>query len=200
MAAMHATFWGFTDDGTGCSAPGRRYQALTPGDRAPRAASAAAPTRCRRRWRRRGRRCTRPTRGCTTLALALVTDPAPLVAALAETPATFVHGDWKAGNLGAHPDGRTILLDWGWPGATGPLVDVGWYLAVNCDRLPESKEDDDRGVPGGAGVARASTTGGWWDRQLSLALLGGVPAAGLVEVGRRSSPGGGSGCAGVARG
>jgi aminoglycoside phosphotransferase (APT) family kinase protein len=39
-----------------------------------------------------------------------------LVAAFGETPATLIHGDWKFGNLGAHPDGRTILLDWGGPG------------------------------------------------------------------------------------
>src|SRR3954447_22743357 len=30
----------------------------------------------------------------------LVDDPAPLVAALGRGPATFVHGDWKMGNLG----------------------------------------------------------------------------------------------------
>ena len=29
-------------------------------------------------------------------------DPAPLVAAVRETPLTFVHGDWKLGNLGDH--------------------------------------------------------------------------------------------------
>ena len=58
------------------------------------------------------------------LALALVTDPAPLVAAFGETPATLIHGDWKFGNLGAHPDGRTILLDWGWPGRAAPLTDL----------------------------------------------------------------------------
>jgi hypothetical protein len=51
--------------------------------------------------------------------------PGPLVAALAQTPSTFLHGDWKMGNLGSHPDGRTILLDWptrarGRPAGTWP--------------------------------------------------------------------------------
>ena len=36
--------------------------------------------------------------------------------ALATTPCTFVGGDWKLGNLGRHPDGRTILVDQAYPG------------------------------------------------------------------------------------
>ena len=36
-------------------------------------------------------------------------DPAPLVAAVRETPLTFVHGDWKLGNLGVTADGRTCI-------------------------------------------------------------------------------------------
>ena len=39
------------------------------------------------------------------LATRLAADPAPLVAALRTTPQCFVHGDWKAGNLGT-PAGR----------------------------------------------------------------------------------------------
>lgn len=46
-------------------------------------------------------------------------DPMPLLDALARTPVTFLQGDWKMGNLGRHPDGRTILLDWAYPGS-GP--------------------------------------------------------------------------------
>jgi aminoglycoside phosphotransferase (APT) family kinase protein len=106
------------------------------------------------------------------VALALATDPTPLVDALAETPTTLVHGDWKYGNLGSHPDGRTILLDWGWPGRGGPCVELAWYLAVNCDRLPESKQDATRALRA-ALERRGVTTAGWWDRQLELALLGG---------------------------
>src|SRR5205085_3518986 len=102
-------------------------------------------------------------------AMALANDPTPLVQALAETPQTLVHSDWKGGNLGRHPDGRTILLDWAFPGAGAGCRDLAWYLAVNCDRLPSSKEHaiqlyrdalERQGIP----------TTGWFDRQLALSL------------------------------
>jgi hypothetical protein len=32
-------------------------------------------------------------------------DPGVLTAPLAATPVTFLHGDWKMGNLGSQPDG-----------------------------------------------------------------------------------------------
>ena len=38
-------------------------------------------------------------------------DPTIITARLSGLPGTFLHGDWKMGNLGSHPDGRTILLD-----------------------------------------------------------------------------------------
>lgn len=97
-------------------------------------------------------------------------DVSPLVAALATTPSTFLHGDWKLGNLGVG-DGRTILLDWSYPGQ-GPVAhELGWYLALNRARLPESKEatiESFRDALERHGV----TTGGWWDLQLRLCLLG----------------------------
>ena len=71
----------------------------------------------------------------------LLDDPQPLVAALGDVPHTLVHGDWKAANLGSHPDGRTILLDFGEvSGEASPLADVCWYLALNADLLPETNE------------------------------------------------------------
>jgi hypothetical protein len=97
-------------------------------------------------------------------------DPRPLTDALAATPTSFLHGDWKMGNLGRHRDGRTILLDWAYLGAGPPLWDLMWYLALNRARLPESKErsiESYRGALEGAGVA----TGDWWDRQLALATV-----------------------------
>jgi hypothetical protein len=116
------------------------------------------------------------------LALALATEPAPLAAALAQTPATLIHGDWKAGNLGAHPDGRTVLLDWGWPGRAAPLVDVAWYLAVNCDRLPMSKEYTITAYRR-ALTACGIETGDWWQHQLDLALLGAFVQLGWSKTG-----------------
>ena len=97
--------------------------------------------------------------------------PTPLADAMRATPSTFLHGDWKMGNLGMHPDGRTILLDWAYPGAGPVCWDLAWYLALNCRRLPITKEAtieafrdalERRGVP----------TGGWFDLQLDLCLLG----------------------------
>jgi hypothetical protein len=97
--------------------------------------------------------------------------PWRLVEAVADTPWTFLHGDWKMGNLGSHPDGRTILLDCAYPGEGPVCHELGWYLALNAARLPESKEDT---------IARCRAalerhgvdTAAWWDRQLALCLLG----------------------------
>ena len=69
--------------------------------------------------------------------LPLLDDPTALLAALDNVPHTFVHGDWKAGNLGEHADGRTIVLDWGeFPGEASPLADLAWYVALNAARSP----------------------------------------------------------------
>lgn len=97
-------------------------------------------------------------------------NPAVLTGPLATTPATFLHGDWKMGNLGSYPGGRTILLDWAYPGAGPACWDLCWYLALNQARLPESKE---------ATIARFRAdldahgieTHTWFDRQLDLCLI-----------------------------
>ena len=82
-----------------------------------------------------------------------------------------MHGDWKFGNLGSHPDGRTVLIDWAFPGWGGACVDLAWYLGVNSARMPRTKEDtidtyrralEQRGI----------STDGWWEAQLALTLLG----------------------------
>src|SRR4051794_992629 len=114
----------------------------------------------------------------------LVDDPAPLVAALGRGPATFVHGDWKMGNLGRRRDGRVVLVDWDRPMAAPPTVDLGWYVAINCDRLPESKEaslDAYRQALEGYGVA----AGAWWDEQVELGLLGAFLQLGWSKAGQR---------------
>jgi hypothetical protein len=105
------------------------------------------------------------------LVTAIHRDPAALSAALRTTPLTFVAGDWKLGNVGRRPDGRTVLIDWAFPGEAPPTWDLTWYLALNRARLPESKE---------ATIARYRNrleqhgvdTTGWWDRQLGLSLIG----------------------------
>ncbi len=91
--------------------------------------------------------------------------------ALAQTPRTFVHGNWKLDNLGTDDAGRTVILDWEQPGRGAPLSDLAWYLAINCRRLPQTKEesiDGYRGALEDLGIGTAH----WWERQLSLSLLG----------------------------
>jgi hypothetical protein len=97
-------------------------------------------------------------------------DNDPLARAIERTPLTFLHGDWKMGNLGVAP-GRTILLDWTYPGI-GPLGhELAWYLAVNRLRLPESKEDTIDALRRSL-EARGIATDGWWQEQVDLCLLG----------------------------
>src|ERR1700751_24601 len=67
--------------------------------------------------------------------------PGPLVEALAGTPQTFVYSNFKLDNLGTDDAGRTVLLDWEQPGRGAPLSDLAWYLAINCRRLPQGKDD-----------------------------------------------------------
>ncbi len=97
--------------------------------------------------------------------------------ALASTPSTFVHGDWKMGNLGSHPDGRTILLDCAYPGEGSACSELGWYLAINRSRLPETKEATIERFRAGL-EHHGVDTAGWWDRQLDLSLF-----ATLVQFG-----------------
>lgn len=169
MAELHAHFWGW-EDTLGLTPMDVRYTLLTrrmSRFEAERGRLAGVPALIPACWDDLDTKA--PEAAATARRLA--EDPWRLVAALAETPATFIHGDWKAGNLGSLPDGRTILLDWGLPGAGPPCVDLAWYLAVNCDLLPQSKEDaieSYRAALESHGVA----TSGWWDAQLDLSLLG----------------------------
>ena len=107
--------------------------------------------------------------------------PEVISAPLARTPRTFLHGDWKMGNLGCHPDGRTILLDWTLPGAGPACWELCWYLALNRARLPEGKE---------ATIARfraalerhGIATDGWFDAQLDLCTIGAMVVFGWEKA------------------
>ncbi|MDP2293797.1 MAG: phosphotransferase [Actinomycetota bacterium] len=100
-------------------------------------------------------------------------DCAPLVTALRTTPSTFLHGDLKLGNMGALADGRTVLIDWSYPGEGPVCHDLTWYLALNAARLPMSK-DDSIEVLRTALVRHGIDVDGWWERQVALCLLGGL--------------------------
>lgn len=181
MAALHAAFWGWVD--TVPLAPmSVRYTMLSPRTGVFEAQFGdchAVPARLPQAWALLHAAAPQAAR----VARRLATEPWPLVEALSRTPATLVHGDWKAGSLGSLPDGRTVLLDWGnWTGTAAPCVDLAWYLAVNCDRLPESK-DDAIGAYRTSLERRGVDTGAWWDRQLELALLGGFVQLGWSKTG-----------------
>jgi thiamine kinase-like enzyme len=169
MARLHAAFWGWRDD-VGLLPRAAHYTILTPTTAAletERGGVDPVPQAVARGWSRLDRAAPR----AGWLLRELVHDPGPLIEAMATTPATFVHGDWKLGNLGVRPDGVTVLLDWDRCGEGSACFDLAWYLAVNCDRLRLSKEaaiDAYRAALEGHGV----DTGPWWDAQLALALLG----------------------------
>jgi hypothetical protein len=171
MSQLHAATWDMTDD-IGLTPSASRWSALSPvfsRQEAERGPLTGVPAAIQPLWDRLAE-VDPPTH---RVLLGLAEDPAPLVAGLARTPHALVHGDFKGGNLGLHPDGRVVLVDWAFPGIDAPCADLAWYLAVNCERIPESKE---------ATIARYRAaleshgidTGGWWDRQLALSLLGGA--------------------------
>ena len=100
-------------------------------------------------------------------------DVGPLASALRQTPSCLLHGDVKASNMGTAGDGRTVLIDWAYVGEGPACHELGWYLALNRAKLPESKEDTIEAFR--AGLERSGVaTVPWWDRQLHLALLGTV--------------------------
>ena len=169
MATMHARFLGWHDD-LGLQDPARRFLFFAPDNIAAELEADDVPgpvAVAHEGWRLLPARAPR----LDDLVRSVHRDPAALVEALGTTPRTFVAGDWKLGNVGRRADGRTVLLDWAYPGEAAPCWDLTWYLALNRARLPESKE---------ATIARyrerlerhGVDTAEWWDRQLGLSLVG----------------------------
>ena len=169
MAALHATFWDCGREVDVVPAM-HRYLELSPWMAQAEQAIGSThvvPGLVARGWPLLAEVAPAAAAIVTPLAL----DPGPLVEALASTPQTFVHSNWKLDNLGTDADGRTVVLDWEQPGRGAALSDLAWYLAINCRRLPQSKEDSIsayRDALEAAGI----DTGPWWDRQLALSLLG----------------------------
>jgi len=169
MAALAAAFWGWDDD-IGLTTMAQRLRFFAPDNIAAELAVAEVPgpiAAAAAGW------SALPGRSPLLAQVArLVHDkPEVITGPLARTPRTFLHGDWKMGNLGAHSDGRTILLDWAYPGSGPACWDLCWYLALNRARLPEPKEAvisrfraalEERGI----------NTGRWWQEQLDLCMIG----------------------------
>jgi hypothetical protein len=170
MAAMHAAFWGWHDD-VGLTPLATRYRIFAPAVAEAEAllgSSAVVPKVMADGWGR----LPAVSPSLAELVMPLLGDPAPLIAALDHVPHTLVHGDWKAANIGSHPDGRTVLLDFGEAsGEASPIADLSWYLALNADLLPEAK-DEAISTYRAALEAHGVDTGGWWDRAVALEMLG----------------------------
>jgi hypothetical protein len=180
MAGMHAGFWGWRDDLGLCDDATRVgfFSDARLAREAARGPLTGVPAFVAGGWEQLSALV--PELASRTHAL--VQEPAPLVAALAATPRTFIHTDWKGGNLGLLPSGRTVLVDWAFPGEGAGCSDLAWYLAVNCDRLPASKEATIQRYRDGL-ERHGVSTHGWFERQLELALLGAFCMLGWSKTG-----------------
>jgi len=169
MAELSAAFWDWSDD-IGLTTMTQRLRFFAPdniageltADDVPGPVAAAAAG-----WQQLPER----SRLLSDIARLVHERPEVIADPIAGTPATFLQGDWKMGNLGSHPDGRTILLDWAYPGSGPACWDLCWYLALNRARLPESKEAA-IGRYEAALEARGVRTAPWWERQLDLCTIG----------------------------
>jgi hypothetical protein len=170
LAQMHVAFWD-CDDPIGLLDVTTRYLCFGPWlaeTEIARGGDHPVPTRfVPEGWRRFWSRAPRSA----AILSSLFDDPTPLIVALEQTPRTLVHGDCKAGNLGSHADGRTILIDWAFPGVGPPCSDLAWYLCLNRARLPQPK-DDAIDAYRDALERHGIATEPWWDRQLGLCLVG----------------------------
>jgi Phosphotransferase enzyme family len=182
MAALHAAFWGCGAEADVVPAM-HRYLELSPWMAEAEAAAGSehlVPRLVGQGWPL----LEQVAPAAAAVVLPLAYDPGPLVEALAVTPQTFVHSNFKLDNLGTDDAGRTVILDWEQPGRGAPLSDLAWYLAINCRRLPQAKEDAIeayRAALEGLGIG----TEPWWNRQLALCLLGA-----LVQFGWEKALGG----------
>jgi len=169
MAELQAVFWDAGPELEICP-PMHRYLVLSPWTALAEAAcdsDHAVPPLIGRGW---GGFASMAPRAAE-IVVPLAWDPGPLVTALEATPQTFVHGDWKFFNLASDDEGHTILLDWEMPGSGPATGEVAWYLAINCRRLPVSKEacvEIYRSALESFGIQ----TEPWWERQIGLSLLG----------------------------
>jgi hypothetical protein len=169
MAAFHATFMGWKDD-IGLQQLDRRLLWFAPDNIAAELEVDDVPgplAVATKGWELLPQRAPR----LNELVRAIHADPSALAGAMRETPQTFVAGDWKLGNLGTEPDGRTLLLDWAYPGEAPPCLELMWYLALNRARMPISKEATIAAFRTALERNGVDTTS-WWDRQLGLCTVG----------------------------
>jgi hypothetical protein len=169
LAQLSARFWGCEDTVGGLTTMEERLRFFDRANVAREIAVREPPgtiVAADAGWRRLAER----SRFLSDLARTVWDEPATLVTPLSQTPVTFLHGDWKMGNLGTHPRGRTILLDWAYPGVGPVCWDLCWYVALNQARLPESKESAFERLRADLG-RHGVDTAGWFDRQLDLCVI-----------------------------
>jgi hypothetical protein len=171
MAALHARFWQAGPE-IDIVSPTRRYLELSPAMAAAEAALGSdhlVPRLVGQGWPL----LEQVAPVAASIVLPLARDPAPLVAALDGTPSTLLHANFKLDNLGVTADGRTTIFDWETSGRGAATADLAWYLAINCRRLPQTKEESIVAYRSSL-EAHGVDTGPWWDRQIALTLLGGL--------------------------
>jgi hypothetical protein len=179
MAALSAAFWDW-DDHIGLTTMSQRLRLFAPDNIAAELTAAQVPApvaAAATGWQALAGRS--PL--LAGIARQVHDQPEIITGPLAATPRTFLHGDWKMGNLGTHPDGRTILLDWTLPGAGPACWDLCWYLALNRARLPEPKEaviSRYRSELEASGIS----TSGWWEPQLDLCMIGNMATFGWEKA------------------
>ena len=120
MATMHAAYWGWRDD-VGLQTMAQRLLPFAPAVIAPELEVPDVPVPVRGAPTRVGGCCPSGRPGWTSSCSRSTRTRPRWSTRWPSTPATFLHGDWKMGNLGWHPEGRTILLDWAYLGA-GPAA------------------------------------------------------------------------------
>jgi hypothetical protein len=171
LAALHAAFWGWTDD-VGLTPFGNRFLVFSPWVMACEASLGfpnPVPRIARDGWSQLEHVAPRMAAVLAPLRI----DPSAIVAALETTPHTFVHGDAKLGNLGRDTDGRTILIDWAIPGQSVGGLELAYYLALNGSRLPPGFGREAAIAEYRAALERHGIdTGAWWEHQLGVSLLG----------------------------
>ena len=171
MAALHARFWEAGPE-IDIVSPTRRYLELSPSmaaAEAKRGSPQLVPRLVAQGWPL----LEQVAPVAASIVVPLAHDPTPLVVALASTPQTLLHANFKLDNLGVTADARTVIFDWETSGRGAATADLAWYLAINCRRLPQTKQDSIRAYRGYLEACGVDTEP-WWDRQLALSLLGGL--------------------------
>jgi hypothetical protein len=171
LAALHAACWGWRDT-VGLVPLANRYSFFGPealGCEAALGFPQPVPRLAAEGWQR----LDAVAPGFADALRPLRRAPWPLFDELAATPATLLHGDTKLANLGSHPDGRSVFVDWSMSGSGPPLAEIAHYVALNGARTPVGYERD--AVVDAYRVAlerRGIDTAPWFERQLTLCLLG----------------------------